>query len=170
MSEKGPLCLGFVTPVLSTLGAEGGVCVGGTWNVTGIPSPTLLSRHSSHGVQGEGLAPHLSGRWMDGQIIGLKTQEETCPQDSGPPIRGLRGCCQLSTAADHVRMNRTMGWRVVWGCVSPPPSSTPGVRIYTDSGSRALQKDSPDWLCQFPFPLLSWAPGLSGPSSGWLAR
>ena len=84
MSEKGPLCLGFLTtPVLSTLGAEGGVCVGGAWNATGIPSPTLLSCHSSHGCKGRGLHPiSLAGGWM------VRSQDKKSRKRGAPRIVG----------------------------------------------------------------------------------
>ena len=96
--------------------------MGGAWNARGIQSLTLRSGHSSHGVQGEGLGPHLwASGWSDHR---MRNPGRDVPPDSGPPIRGLRGCCQLSTTADHARMNRPMGWRVIWGCI-PALSRTP---------------------------------------------
>lgn len=89
--------------------------MGGAWNAPGIQSLTLRSGHSSHGVQGEGLGPHLwASGWSDHR---MRNPGRDVPPDSGPPIRGLWGCCQLSTTADHARMNRPMGWRVIWGCI-----------------------------------------------------
>ena len=64
------------------------------------------------------------GAWTPSLGHRMRNPGRDVPPDSGPPIRGLWGCCQLSTTADHARMNRPMGWRVIWGCI-PALSRTP---------------------------------------------
>ena len=102
--------------------------------------------------KGRGLGPISE---PDGQII-YQSSDEQSRKGRAPtiaaPIRGLWGCCQLSTSSDHVRMNRPMGWRVVWGCV-PALSRTPGEgvaglpRLWIMSTSERLSRPA----VSFPF-------------------
>lgn len=159
MSAEGPLpgaslCdLGFLTTwVPQYEWVCVGVSEGGIERHLGILSLTLLRfveymewSQPPWGARGGTWTPSLSRGSSDCRM--RNPGKDTCPKGSGSPVRGLSGCCRLSTTAVHVGMNRPAHLSLWAGESSGgacPPNGTSGgrglYRLHVTSASESLPR------------------------------